>query len=121
MKVEEIRCDRCGALMPHGSPRRRAFLTITEDKPLSYFAPDAEYALKQIQQAYELNDMSATIRVDTVFNYRDKMLDLCPKCTRELKQFLFNYKKPTVDESQVTEDTIAAERMWQEANNGTSI
>lgn len=121
MKVEEIRCDRCGALMPHGSPRRRMLLTITEDKPLSYFVPDAAYVLEQIQRAHECNDMSVTIRVDTLFSCKSKDLDLCPKCTKALKEFLFNYKVPSVDESQVTEDAIAAERMWQEANNGTSI
>lgn len=109
MKVEEIRCDRCGALMPHGSPRRRTFLTITEDRPFSYFFNDAEHAMKQIQRAHECNDMSVAIRVDTLFTSKDKELDLCPKCAKALKEFLFNYKAHSVDESQIAEDTIAAE------------
>lgn len=90
MKVEEFRCDRCGALIRH--PRFR------------------------IGRAF--------VRISTNVGFgltTGKTADLCPKCNDELHRFLFNYTAPSVDESQVTEDTIAAERMWQEANNGTSI
>lgn len=93
MKVEKICCDRCGALMPNKSPSRRTWLTITTDTPVSYFQENAQAALEKISEANKNNDMTLTLRVETVFSFRNRELDLCPKCTKELNKFLFNYKE----------------------------